>query len=232
MRLSSEYMHLMSQRHSKTFLEKARFSSRWTLAEKISARKVIIWQQYFIAIPSRRANPVNGLAQKSAWHDLKQGPLRSRSDFWQNECTWKPLDLGKRKKLKEKKQFLPNFWNVGIKFHNLRYSLENAKKDTNLLHEIYKAPRQCSQVLDRQYYQVRSKSFRLLTMFRQLNLRGELFSGTLFTRTVPESVPSSIGKKSNDRKRLTIKPKFVDRFCYYFDQLALTFSNNILWRKN
>ena len=39
-------------------------------------------------------------------------------------------------------------------------------------------------------------------------------------------------EKSNDRKRLTIKPKFVDRFCYYFDQFALPFSNNILWRKN
>ena len=69
-------------------------------------------------------------------------------------------------------------------------------------------------------------------MFLQGNLAGELFSGTLLSRTEPESVPSSMGKKSSDRRRLAIKPKFVDRFCYHFDQFALTFSNNILWRKN
>ena len=110
LRLSSEYIHLLSQRHSKTFLENARLSSRWTLADKIYSRKVVIWQQNFIAVLSRTANPVNGIAQYSDSNDLKQGPQRSRFDFWQNEWTWKPSELVKGKKLQEKNEFLPNFW--------------------------------------------------------------------------------------------------------------------------
>ena len=105
-----EYMHLISQRDSKTSQEKAHFSSRWTLAEKTYAREVIIWQQYFIAFPYRTANAVNGFLQNSVWYDLKQGPRSSRIDFWQNECTWKPSELVKGKKLQEKNELLPNFW--------------------------------------------------------------------------------------------------------------------------
>ena len=92
--------------------------------------------------------------------------------------------------------------------------------------------RQCSEELGRQNYQVKCKSFRLLRMLRQGNLGGELFWRTILGRTVAQSVPSSIAEKTIDRKRLTIEPKFADRFCYYFDQFALTSSNNILWRKN
>ena len=68
-----EYMHLTSQKHSKTSQEKAHFSSRCTLAEKTYTREVIIWQQYFIAIPSRAANPLNRFLQNSVRQDLKQG---------------------------------------------------------------------------------------------------------------------------------------------------------------
>ena len=65
-------------------------------------------------------------------------------------------------------------------------------------------------------------------MLRQGNLGGEPFSRIIRGTIVAQSVPSSIAKKTIDRKRLTIKPKFADRFCYYFDQFALTFSNNNL----
>ena len=118
MGLSSEYMHLMTQKHSKTFLEKARCSSHWTPAEKTYAKKFVICHQYSNAIPSRIANPVNGMAQNSAWHDLKQGPQKSGFNFWQNECTWKPSDLRKRKKIKEKNQIFPNFW-MSAKFSTI-----------------------------------------------------------------------------------------------------------------
>ena len=116
--LSSEYMQFMTQRHSKTFLEKARFSSRWTPAEKTYAKKFVIWHQYSTDILSRIANPVNGIAQNSAWHSLKQGPKRSRFNFWRKHTTWKPSDLHKRKKFKEKNQFLPNFW-LSVNFPQL-----------------------------------------------------------------------------------------------------------------
>ena len=118
MGLSSEYMHLMTQKHSKTFLEKARCSSHWTPAEKTYAKKFVICHQYSNAIPSRIANPVNGMAQNSSWHDLKQGPQKRGFNFWQNECTWKPSDLRKRKKFKEKNQFLRNFW-LSVNFPQL-----------------------------------------------------------------------------------------------------------------
>ena len=111
-----EYMHLTSHRHSKTSQEKAHFSSSWTLAEKTYAKEVIIWQQYFIAIPSLTANrkPCEWIFAKPVWHDLKQGPRSSGIDFWQNECTWKPSELVKGKKLQEKNELLPNFWMSSI----------------------------------------------------------------------------------------------------------------------
>ena len=128
-----EYMHLISQRDSKTSQEKAHFSSRWTLAEKTYAREVIIWQQYFIAFPSRTANPVNGFLQNSVWYDLKQGPRSSRIDFWQNECTWKPSELVKGKNFKRKTNFYQTFGCRQIS-HNFPYPLGNGPKSTTLIH--------------------------------------------------------------------------------------------------
>ena len=136
------------------------FSTLWTLADKTYAKKVVIWQQNFTAVLSRTANPVNGLAQYSDGNDLKQGPWRSRFAFRQNECTWNPSELVKGKKLQEKNELLTKVW-MSANFPQLPNSLRNGRKSLELIHESYKAPRQCSEVLHWQNYQVGCKSFRL-----------------------------------------------------------------------
>ena len=100
---------------------------------------------------------MHGLTKTANRYHLNQGPEKGGSN-WRDDDNWKTSALGKRKVISEKNLFLYPC----AMFLQFLITLRTDINATDLAHIVYRAPSQCSEVVELLNYQFSRESFRFL----------------------------------------------------------------------